>query len=512
MRRMLIVDDERIERDGIRMLIQGICPEMEILEAPNGKKALQIIKERKIDFLMTDIKMPFMTGLELIKEVRDMDQEMQIAIFSGFGEFAYAKEAIRYGVTDYILKPVNPKEFKATVEQMILRTEEREREKEEKRNDNTFRKRYLFQRYILTGNENYVDLILKNDKERGEDDVSRIQNLMLLEGSETFFEDNRIEVAQGLEKKFGRRLDYLNLNANQILLIFYQSASDNYIRIAKDVQRYILENFNTECFIAVSHKIDGVKDCYKAYQEVELLLENKFYRTDTRVFLPGEEMEQDQTEYVRGEYQKRLQEDIRLKDFAHLWADYRTLQDIIYQRKMDSQMYVKFIFSEFVKEIYEEMDMVESPKLQKVIEDIYQSGSLNDICSYVEMVIREFEEQNEVSEEGARDDIEKVKKYISTHIEENLSIDRLAGQVYLSPGYLSYIFKKETGMNLSRYIKECRMEKAKALLKETNMKIVQVGKEVGFSNVSYFCQSFREYCGVSPEKYRKGETEYEEID
>lgn len=512
MKKMLIVDDERIERDGIKMLLKGICPEIEILEASNGKAALQILRERRIDFMMTDIKMPFMTGLELIKEVRNMNQEIQIAIFSGFGEFAYAQEAIKYGVTDYILKPVNPKEFKITVEQMIQRSEEKEKEKEEKQGDCNFRKWYLLQRYLLTGNQDYVELILENDKERGESDVERIQNLMLLEGNETFFEDSRVEMVQGLEKKFGRRLDYLNLNVNQILLIFYQSASDNYARIAKDLQRYISENFHTECFIAVSRKISGVRECYKAYQEVELLLENKFYRTDTKVFLPGEEMEQDQTEYARGEYQKRLQEDIRLKDFAHLWADYHMLQDIIYQKRMDSQMYVKFIFSEFVKEIYEAMDMVESPKMQKMIEDIYQSGSLNDICSYVESAMKEFEEQSQESEEVIRDDIEKVRKYIMTHLEENLGIDHLAGQVYLSPGYLSYMFKKETGMNLSRYIKECRMKKAKELLKETNMKIVQIGKAVGFSNGSYFCQSFREYCGVSPEKYRKGETEYEEID
>ena len=143
MKKMLIVDDERIERDGIKMLLKGICPEIEILEASNGKAALQILRERRIDFMMTDIKMPFMTGLELIKEVRNMNQEIQIAIFSGFGEFAYAQEAIKYGVTDYILKPVNPKEFKITVEQMIQRSEEKEKEKEEKQGDCNFNATFL---------------------------------------------------------------------------------------------------------------------------------------------------------------------------------------------------------------------------------------------------------------------------------------------------------------------------------------------------------------------------------
>ena len=76
--------------------------------------------------------------------------------------------------------------------------------------------------------------------------------------------------------------------------------------------------------------------------------------------------------------------------------------------------------------------------------------------------------------------------------------------MYLSPGYFSYIFKKETGDTVSRFIRNYRMEQAKKLLSDTSMKIVQICKETGFSNVSYFCKNFREYCGFSPEQYRKG--------
>ena len=77
-------------------------------------------------------------------------------------------------------------------------------------------------------------------------------------------------------------------------------------------------------------------------------------------------------------------------------------------------------------------------------------------------------------------------------------------KVYLSSGYLSFIFKKETGMNLNRFIRVFRMEKAKELLRTTNMKVAMVSEQVGFANSSYFCRSFREYYGSSPESYRKG--------
>ena len=102
-----------------------------------------------------------------------------------------------------------------------------------------------------------------------------------------------------------------------------------------------------------------------------------------------------------------------------------------------------------------------------------------------------------------------VKNYIYQHYEEDLNLEMLAEKVYLSSGYLSFIFKKETGMNLNRFIRVFRMEKAKELLCSTNMKVAQVSEQVGFANVSYFCRSFREYYGSSPESYRKGTGEDE---
>lgn len=149
--------------------------------------------------------------------------------------------------------------------------------------------------------------------------------------------------------------------------------------------------------------------------------------------------------------------------------------------------------------------------MKEAVEEIYQAGNLDDICRVVSRCIHEFENSNLQSEKNVRSDVDTVKQYIHYHLEEELGIDRLSQIVFLSPGYLSYVFKKETGVNLSRYIKDCRMEKAKELLSKTNMKVVQICEKVGFTNPSYFCQSFREYCGVSPDKYRKGEGEDEKL-
>ena len=124
--------------------------------------------------------------------------------------------------------------------------------------------------------------------------------------------------------------------------------------------------------------------------------------------------------------------------------------------------------------------------------------------------IQEYQKFLEQSMTESRNEVSTVKNYIYQHYEEDLNLEMLAEKVYLSSEYLSFIFKKETGMNLNRFIRVFRMEKAKELLCSTNMKVAQVSEKVGFSNVSYFCRSFREYYGSSPESYRKGTGDDEE--
>ena len=107
----LIVDDEMIERKGIRMLLSRMNIRENILEASNGEEALEVFEKEKIDVLLTDINMPFMDGIELLSRIHEAYPGTETVIFSGYDEFSYAKKAISYGVFAYILKPVNPGTF-----------------------------------------------------------------------------------------------------------------------------------------------------------------------------------------------------------------------------------------------------------------------------------------------------------------------------------------------------------------------------------------------------------------
>ena len=117
MYRVLVVDDEKIEREGIKFLLSREEGEFEISEASNWRQALEILRNEEIDILLTDIKMPHMDGLELAKKAKEKKEELQIVIFSGYNDFSFAQEAIRYGVKEYVLKPVDPDIFSETLDQ-----------------------------------------------------------------------------------------------------------------------------------------------------------------------------------------------------------------------------------------------------------------------------------------------------------------------------------------------------------------------------------------------------------
>lgn len=149
---ILIADDEKLERNGIKLLLKREGAECEILEAENGKVALGILMDRKVDILFSDIKMPYMNGLELTEKARELYPDLEIIIFSGYNDFTYARDALRYGVVDYVLKPVNPEEFHKTFERVQGKIQSRIEDEEKQTRQGDYLKKYFLQNYLYKGN------------------------------------------------------------------------------------------------------------------------------------------------------------------------------------------------------------------------------------------------------------------------------------------------------------------------------------------------------------------------
>ena len=504
---VLIVDDEKIEREGLKYLMSTETKEHKIFEASNGREALQILREEDIQLLLTDIKMPHMTGLELSKKAKEEQPDLQIIIFSGFSDFAFAQEAIRYGVTEYILKPVNPEDFHRVIQRAEVTIASRIKKESREIKEKIFLQQYFLQNYLYSGKKEVlekagelIDLNKWNDWHCA----------ILLESDVAFFDTAEENLDQVLQQELRRKIFYLNLNGRQSLVLF-QDVYCDYQLVANHIYNFMKREYMERFYLAVSRKFEGYENLPSVLEQLEQQMEEKFYHPDKHIFTN----EDDTLNMAVGEVQdsqimQAISEDITRKDTEQLQKHFECLKEKYHDNTQYSAMYIKFVFSNVIQELFQENQFSGERRLDHEIERLYNCRNIKEILSVTEDNIKEYEAFLERSMDSSRNEVTAVKNYIYQHYDEDLNLEMLAEKVYLSSGYLSFIFKKETGMNLNRYIRVFRMEKAKDLLCSTNMKVAQVSEKVGFAYVSYFCRSFRDYYGSSPESYRKGTAEDEQ--
>jgi len=497
----LIVDDEKIERNGIRFLLKKIVSECYIDEEKNGKAALEFLKKNSVDILLTDVKMPFMDGLELIEEVSKINQNIKIVIFSGYSEFEYAKSAMKLGVSDYILKPVDPTEFNKTIKRIISEIQENKNEKEKELKSILFYKEHLL--YSLVNGTS-----LEQIKEKAEDmvDISFMDEyikMFLIEFNKDFFNRNYNEFNESISKICDIDVVHLNLNSSQSLLFFKKKSRYSWIDLAKNIQKNIELIYNLKAYVAVSKDIKSAEEIPERMEELEVLMEDKFYKTEKHVFYQDESQSIIKGEHIQDDILiKKIVQDAKAKNIESLRKNFDEFM-IKYKNKSDySHVYIKFIFSNILKNIYDmSVDLTEN-ELNNEINLLYKTKNYQELVDIIYKNIEKVERLLQDEKKSNRREVETVKQYIYEHCSDEISVEHLASLVYMAPSYLSYVFKKETGQNLCKFIKACRMEKAKKMLTDSNIKIVNIATMTGYANTSYFCQSFREYYGVSPQKYR----------
>lgn len=416
---ILIVDDEQIERNGIKMLINKYGLELNLYEAENGKKALEFIEKNPVDILFTDIKMPFMDGLELAEKAKKLLPDLKIIIYSAYSEFNYARQAINIKVIHYILKPIKKDEFIKVMESVLesCRADEKEREERDR---------------IICGYQKGV----RYEKEK------------ILS-----------ELINGIKatEDFQERLAFAGLNLSgqyiQPVLIhfrnkFYDTYEESFIGLAQGIIKHKYEYLNIDerqsIILIITPTLVGKEDLLQIGKELQNSVKDKFKMGMSIIFSEA------------------------VSDYSLVSGEYSNMENVLdYGLTLDDNM---IMFSR--KDFFQHIPL------------FYAGGSTDDSNKKV---------------------ISTVVDLVKANYMKDVSVEWIAEKVYLSPNYLSYLFKKETGQALCKYITGIRLTNAEKLLKDTNMKIVNISEMLGYANVSYFCRMFKSFYGLSPQEYREKE-------
>lgn len=276
---ILIVDDEKIERDGIRGLIADMNYELHVIEAENGEKALESLRLNPVDILLTDIKMPFMGGLELAEQASLAQPSLEIIIYSAYGEFDYARRALYTNASSYLLKPIDIEEFAGVMSGVIQKCADKAtQQRRTAEMMQGYHKGLEYEREKwLTDVLNGVQVIV--------DDAAlpfggQPAALLLIDFKERFFDRSYEAFEQAAEQLAAGEYELLNLNEYQSVLMVPCPGSGGQKRIremGEALAERIAERFYRHCCIVYSPVISDWQGISACYEQMEQTLDYKFF-------------------------------------------------------------------------------------------------------------------------------------------------------------------------------------------------------------------------------------------
>lgn len=512
MYRMLIVDDEKVERSGLCGLVRRFGYPFEIFQAANGKQAVQLLGHTEMDVLITDIRMPLMDGLELTAWVRKNRPGIHVVIASAYGDFAYAQTAIGLQVRDYLLKPVDLDQFRTTMEHLQALCEqdraEKDRVNELKEYHRMKREQALWDILFLP-----ADKALCSEakdyytKTFGEHWVTPI----LAETHSSFFGCHEEEFTAWLKELWPGDIEVLVSEENQAVILVHGTRpipDDELEAAALKLLERMRRNARRELFFTIGPAAQGPRALADSVREAEGHSEYKFFADEGLVVFSwkGDFAASNQSAVLDG-LTRSLMEDIYYAAFEKAAQRLELLFKTMEKSHALSVVYVKNLMAEVLrKAAVKAHPPLSAEERDEWLRNVMTAPSFYELKEYMNVRLRGLQRHDsdeEMKTAAHRAVTEAIAIIREEYANPSLSVETLAKRTYLSPSYFSAVFKAETGESATHFLARYRLEQARHLLAGTNTRIADISARVGFSSASYFVTVFRGAYGISPSQYRE---------
>lgn len=503
MYRILLVDDEAQERQGITWLIRKYQLPFVIAEAENGRIAEEYLKNHPVDVLFTDVKMPYKDGLELAKEVYEWNPDIKIVIFSAYGEFDFAKKAMEARAVDYLLKPIELDEFERVMNKVVseLQKMEAQAEKESRQEEENI-KGALYK--IFTGGTVLPRQLLELEKHLNRMGGER-KILLSFESRGHLFEDKEEVFLTLMKTWIPEPCEYVNLYPDTAWILMNRQSGfpgGEFLGTLEKLQRDIRMVLMEECSVIVSRDFSGVEDISRRADEINDIRRNYYGSSGEVLYLSEFGGNSDYYAAELERIKQQMLDAIKEKKEELILLYGEQLVETMVHGRMVSRIYVYHVFLEILSELYDRYGVTDKPRLLENLDQLLSYRDNEKLSeSWKEVLGQVF--AGSVQETDSSRITERIQAIVREEYRNDISLDDIAGRVNMAPAYVSYLFKKDTGSNLVKYITDYRMEKACRFLEDSSLKIVQVGKACGYENQPYFNRLFKNYYGMTPKQYRE---------
>lgn len=501
---ILLVDDEFTERDGMKFLIEKFRLPLNVAEAENGKKALEYILRHQVDILLTDVRMPYMDGLELAREVSRRSPDTVIIIFSAYSEFEYARKACEVHAVHYLLKPIELDEFEQVMNRVIQMLEEREAQRTRQEGLRQAEKKYLL--YQMFQSRTYKQEYAARLKAYDINLEYRHMVCISIETVRNYFELYEEALEQHLASALQQEFELISLCPNQAFLLLYSFRplpEDRVQRIAGNLYHHIIRQGSTELSVIIGKSFYGIESFPERVSALEELRSQLFsdtfgIRREIELSADGEELRS-----AWSSWKESILKAVEQKELALVRERVADFLRLLEQTRSASAIYTKYVLVDIFKAVFSEYGIYNQDYLLQATDQIMRCASLKDMEELLNAYLDEMEKQAAAATSGQSTPISEIRRIVSNEYMTDLSLEVIAAKVCLAPGYVSYIFKQETGQNLIKYLTDYRMEKAMEFLRTQNDKITDIAKACGYQNQSYFNKLFKNYYGITPKQFRE---------
>ncbi|MFA9375160.1 MAG: response regulator [Lachnotalea sp.] len=535
MKRVFLVEDEIIMREGIKNNIDWEQEGFQFVgEASDGELAYPMIKSTKPDILITDIKMPFMDGLELSRMVKKDFPNIKIIILSGYSEFDYAKQAINIGVTDYLLKPVSSSKLIEAIKkigEMINKEMEEqqllEKYKKEMEENAEHEKQRFFNKIIK--NKLSLAKVVEDGNRIGVDLIAGAYNVLLLKinAKESPYEysQNLITTLQKINKLLQNNQDVIKFECdNEILAIIIKADTEEKIDLLMSHYcnrlREILDSTtDTEYFGGIGRKVTRISELQDSYNIANKAVSARYF-TEMNQIVNGMEfskfnpyshevidMEEINSEKMNQSFINKFLKNGTKDEIGSFSSEYFlsigsvNIKSMLFRQYIIMDIY--FCVTAFMESIgYSKTKTVEEfgdfNKLNQIIVSIEKSKEYVELLFFKALNLRDA-----ISMKKYEDTVKMAYEYIQENYDkDDISLNTVAASVNISPTYFSAIFSQETGHTFIECLTQTRMNKAKELLMCSNMRTAEIGYEVGYKDSHYFSYIFKKTQLCTPKEYR----------
>lgn len=514
MYKLLIADDEEIEISAFKIIVANNFSDIEVFTVANGFEAIEISKSILPDIVFLDIKMPGIDGIQTMEEILKIHPGAKIIIHSAYGVFEYAQRAIQLGAYDYMLKPTRIDNIIETLEKIKneIKAEKKKVEEIENIKNAIFRYRPIIEKNIVFSviNNNIYQAQFQEVYSEFLDGKLRFAYCLALrlhsKNAERYSEDV-LELIERLKQIC--KCIVAEYSKERIMCIVFSDEIDeekNY-RTGGEIARYLIKMIQGKLTMEIGIgpscvEFEELNESYiKACKALKSITEG------TNTFKYYNELETQEGEWLPANCKEEF-------CFSILGGDKRGSCEICeeyFNRILNlyegNYLKIKLVLLEsilFLKSYIEKNFLIALENRQEKDMDIEEIAGIQSLqkwfCESVRNIVacvksRNIRKNSEI--------VSMLINYIETNIGEEISLDILAKTFFISPYYLSKIFKKETGINFSNYLNKIRIEKAKVFLINTNKSLRDVYLDVGFNSQAYFCRVFKKSTGYMPGEYRK---------